>query len=125
MDENRIAKLVVNAAIEVHRNLGPGLLESVYQRCMFHELTLSGLRVERETLLKGFYKGLELDINYRMDMVIEGKVVLELKAVEKLLPVHHAQLLSYLKLSNTKRGMLVNFNEVLVKDGIKRVVNNL
>ncbi len=125
MDENRIAKLVVDAAIEVHRNLGPGLLESVYQRCMFHELTLSGLRVERETLLKGCYKGLELDINYRMDMVIEGKVVLELKAVEKLLPVHHAQLLSYLKLSNKKLGMLVNFNEVLVKDGIKRVVNNL
>ena len=125
MDENRIAKLVVDAAIEVHRNLGPGLLESVYQRCMLHELTLSGLRVQCETMLKGHYKGLELDINYRMDMVIEGKVVLELKAVEKLLPVHHAQLLSYLKLSNKKLGMLVNFNEVLVKDGIKRVVNNL
>ncbi len=125
MDENSIAKLVVDAAIEVHRNLGPGLLESVYQRCMLHELTLSGLRVERETMLKGHYKGLELDINYRMDMVLEGKVVLELKAVEILLPVHHAQLLSYLKLSNKKLGLLVNFNEVLVKDGIKRVVNNL
>ena len=125
MDENEISKRVIGAAIEVHKLLGPGLLESVYQQCMVRELQLQAIKVDTELLLKGEYKGLDFDIDYRMDMLVAGKVVVELKVVDALLPVHKAQLLSYLKLSGIKLGLLINFNEAAVKDGVKRIVNNL
>ena len=125
MDENEISRHIIRSAIEVHQHLGPGLLESVYKQCMVRELQLKTIDVETELVLKGEYKGLRFDIDYRMDMLVARKVVVELKVVESLLPVHKAQLLSYLKLSGIKLGLLINFNEALVKDGIKRIVNNL
>ncbi len=125
MDENEISKRVIGAAIEVHKLLGPGLLESVYQQCMVRELQLQAIKVDTELLLKGEYKGLDFDIDYRMDMLVAGKVVVELKVVDVLLPVHKAQLLSYMKLSGIKLGLLINFNEAAVKDGVKRIVNKL
>jgi GxxExxY protein len=125
MDENEISKYVIGAAIEVHKYPGPGLLESVYQQCMVRELRLKSIDVKTELLLKGEYKGLDSDIDYRMDMLVADKVVVELKVVESLLPVHRAQLLSYMKLSGIKLGLLINFNEAVVKNGIKRIVNRL
>ena len=122
---DEISRCVISAAIEVHKYLGPGLLESVYQQCMVRELQLQGIDVDSELLLKGEYKGLCFDIDYRMDMLVAQKVVVELKVVESILPVHKAQLLSYMKLSGKKLGLLINFNEAVVKDGIKRIVNNL
>ena len=125
MAENEISRQVIGAAIEVHRVLGPGLLESVYQQCMMRELYLQGLDVQIELTLKGKYKGLAFDIDYRMDMLVGSKVVVELKVVDSLLPVHKAQLLSYMKLSDIKLGLFINFNEAVVKNGIKRIVNKL
>jgi GxxExxY protein len=125
MDENEISKYVIGAAIEVHKHLGPGLLESVYQQCMVRELRLKAIAVNTELLLKGEYKGLNFDIDYKMDMLVADKVVVELKVVESLLPVHRAQLLSYMRLSGIKLGLLINFNEAVVKDGVKRIVNKL
>jgi len=125
MDINTVSGMVVGAAIEVHRHLGPGLLESVYQQCLRHELELRGANVQTELRLQGNYKGHMFDIDYRMDMLVNNCVVVELKVVEKLLPVHKAQLLSYLRLSDKKLGLLINFNETLVKNGIKRIVNQL
>ena len=125
MSENEISRQVIGAAIEVHRALGPGLLESVYQQCMIRELQLQGVDVKTELVLKGTYKGLTFDVDYRMDMLVSNKVVVELKVVDSLLPVHKAQLLSYMKLSDIKLGLLINFNEAVVKNGIKRIVNKL
>ena len=125
MDENEISRCVIGAAIEVHKHPGPGLLESVYQQCMVRELQLQEIDVETELVLKARYKGLDFDIDYRIDMLIAGKVVVELKVVESLLPVHKAQLLSYMKLSGLKLGLLINFNEVTLKYGVKRIVNRL
>lgn len=125
MDENEISRCVIGAAIEVHKHLGPGLLESVYQQCMVRELQLQAINVDTELMLKGEYKGLNFDIDYRMDMLVANKVVVELKVVEALLPVHKAQLLSYMRLSEIKLGLLINFNEAVVRDGIKRIVNSL
>ena len=125
MDENVISRCVIGAAMEVHKHLGPGLLESVYQQCMVRELQLQAINVDTELVLKGEYKGLNFDIDYRMDMLVARKVVVELKVVDSLLPVHKAQLLSYMKLSGIKLGLLINFNEAAVKDGVKRLVNKL
>ncbi len=125
MDENDISKCVIGAAIEVHKNLGPGLLESVYQQCMVRELQLQAIEVNTELVIKGEYKGMSFDIDYRMDMLVADKVIVELKVVDSLLPVHKAQLLSYMKLSGIKLGLLINFNEALVKNGVKRIVNKL
>ena len=125
LDENEISGLVIGAAIEVHRHLGPGLLESVYQQCLVRELRLRAVDVDTELVLKGQYKGMCFDVDYRIDMLVAGKVVVELKVVDRLLPVHKAQLLSYMKLSGKKLGLLINFNEAAVKDGIKRIVNKL
>jgi GxxExxY protein len=105
--------------------LGPGLLEAVYQQCMVRELQLQAINVDTELMLKGEYKGLKFDIDYRMDMLVADKIVFELKVVEALLPVHKAQLLSYMRLSEIKLGLLINFNEAVVRDGIKRIVNSL
>jgi len=125
MDENEISRCVIGAVIEVHKHLGPGLLESVYQQCMVRELQLQAINVDTELMLKGEYKGLKFDIDYRMDVLVANKIVVELKVVEAPLPVNKAQLLSYMRLSEIKLGLLINFNEAVVRDGIKRIVNSL
>ena len=113
---------VIGAAIEVHKHLGPGLLESAYEACLCRELDLLGIPYERQVALPIEYKGLHLDGGYRLDLVVEGQLVLELKSVEELLPIHEAQLLTYLKLSGIKIGLLINFNVPVLKDGVKRRV---
>ena len=110
------------AAMEVHKELGPGLLESAYEECMCHELSIRGLAFQRQVVLPVVYKGIKLDCGYRLDLVVEDKVVLELKSVQQITPLHEAQLLTYLRLSGKKVGLLMNFNTVLIKDGIKRMV---
>ena len=125
MHENDISKIIVGKAIEVHRYLGPGLLESTYQTCLAYELRQSNLRIETEKPLPVVYKDIQLDCGYRLDMLVNGKVILELKAVESLWPIHEAQLLTYLKLTGLKLGLLINFNVPLLKQGIKRIVNKL
>lgn len=125
MYENTIAGIVVNAALQVHRNLGPGLLESTYQACLAYELNRLGLQVEEEAAMPVIYEEVKLDCGYRVDLWIERKVILELKAVQELNDVHMAQILTYLKLSNNKLGLLINFNVSKIKYGIRRVVNGL
>jgi GxxExxY protein len=125
MTENEIGKIVVDSAIKVHKNLGPGLLESAYEACLVHELKKRELKVQSQLGLPIKYEDVVLDVGYRVDILIEGKVILELKAVEKLLPIHEAQLVSYLKLSECKLGFLLNFNVYRMKDGIRRMVNGL
>jgi len=123
--EDEISKIVIGAAIEVHKHLGPGLLESAYEECLCHELDLHGLAYERQKALHVTYKGKTLDCGYKLDIIIEKLVILELKSVEKVDPIHEAQLLTYLKLSECKLGILINFNVPVLKNGIKRIVNNL
>jgi GxxExxY protein len=125
MDENSIAHKVIGAALEVHRSLGPGLLESAYQACLARELGLRGLDVRQEATIDVEYKGLKVESAYRADFLINNKVIIELKTVDNLLPVHRAQLLTYLKWSGLKLGLLLNFNAKILKQGIQRVVNNL
>jgi GxxExxY protein len=125
MDENELSNQVIGAAIEVHRHLGPGMLEAVYRDCLAHELHTRGLGVEKEVVLPVRYKDLELLSGYRADLVVHKLVIVELKAVESLAPVFTAQLLSYLRMSGLRLGLLINFNTVQLKDGVKRVVNNL
>ena len=124
-EEDKFSKEIIGAAIEVHRYLGPGLLESAYEECLCRELAICGLTFERQKPLAVSYKGLKLDCGYRLDVVVGGLVILELKAVDQIEPIHEAQLLTYLKLSDLKLGILINFNVPLLKDGIKRIVNNL
>ena len=124
-DENTLSKEIVGAAIEVHSHLGQGLLESAYEECLCRELAICNLTFERQKPLEVYYKGVKLDCGYRLDVVVEGLVILELKAVEQIEPIHEAQLLTYLKLSNLKLGILINFNVPLLKNGIKRIVNDL
>ncbi len=118
-----ISKKVIGAAIEVHKTLGPGLLESVYEECLAFELNTLGLSLSRQEAIAINYKGMKLDCSYRADMIVEELVILELKSVEAILPIHEAQLLTYLKLSKKWLGLLINFNESLLKHGIKRLVN--
>lgn len=125
MTENEIATIVVNASLEVHRELGPGLLESVYESCLAFELKKRGLEVLQQHPLPVIYKEVQLDLGFRLDLWVDRKVIVELKAVEALNDIHMAQILTYLKLTNTKLGLLINFNVPLIKHGIKRVVNNL
>ena len=120
---NNLTDQIIGAAIEVHKELGPGLLESTYERCLVHELTLQGIRTERQKKQPIHYKGLEIDEGYRIDILVEGTIVLELKVVDQLNNIHTAQLLTYLKLSGCTLGYLINFNVELMKDGIKRIVN--
>lgn len=124
-DLNRITEAVIGAAIAVHRALGPGLLESAYEACLAYELMEQGLAVERQKELPVTYRGVQLDCGYRIDLLVEGKVVVELKAVERVEPVHEAQLLSYLKLSGCQVGLLINFNVKMLTHGIRRLVNDL
>lgn len=120
---NLITESIIGAAIRVHRELGPGLLESAYEACLVFELRDAGLQIEVQKSLPIVYRGVKLDCGYRLDLVVENKILLELKAVERLLPIHEAQLLSYLKLSGLKLGLLMNFNVELLKDGIRRFAN--
>jgi len=113
---------IIGAAIEVHRRLGPGLLESTYETCFCYELNLIGLKVARQIPVPIFYRGIKLDSGYRIDMIVEDEVVLEIKSVANLLPVHEAQLLSYLKHNGGGRGLLINFNVKLLKNGIKKLI---
>jgi GxxExxY protein len=113
---------VIGAAIEVHRTLGPGLLESAYEACLAYELADGGLKVEQQKPLPITYKGVTLDTGYRLDLLVDGKVIVEVKAVDRLVPIHQAQLLSYLKRSDLNVGLLINFNVKVLKDGIQQVV---
>ena len=121
---NKITKTIIGMAINIHRALGPGLLESAYEACMVYDLVKAGLKVEQQKLLPIVYRGVKLECSYRLDLMIEKEVIVEIKSVEKLLPIHQAQLMSYLKLSDCKVGLLINFNVKVLKNGIKRVVNN-
>ena len=123
MERNRITGSIVDAAMKVHTALGPGLLESVYEKCLKHELAKQGLRVESQIWLPVIYDGIEMEGGYKIDLLVENLVLVELKVVEHLLPIHKAQLLSYLKLSNKNVGLLINFNVVHLRDGIRRIVN--
>jgi GxxExxY protein len=125
MSENEIGETLLGCAFRVHSALGPGLLESAYEVCMLHELEQAGLDVKRQVPFRVTYGLVELDAGYQLDLLIEDVVIVEVKSVEKLLPIHMAQLLSYLKLSNRKLGYLLNFNTVQLRNGIKRVVNGL
>jgi GxxExxY protein len=120
--EEQITEGIIGAAIEVHRHLGPGLLESAYDECLCHELHLRSLSFQRQVELPIDYKGVKLDCGYRLDLVVENAVIVELKSVERILPIHHAQLLTYLRLTGRKVGLLINFNVSVLKNGIVRRV---
>jgi GxxExxY protein len=123
--EDALSKVIISAAIEVHRNIGPGLLESAYEQCFCRELTDRDIGFERQVRLPVSYKGMKLGCEYRLDVVVDKLVIVEIKAVNRLESIHDAQLLTYLKLSGMRLGMLLNFNSVLMKNGIKRLVNSL
>jgi GxxExxY protein len=125
MNEDDLSKIVFDAGLKVHRALGNGLLERAYQECLRYELNKHGLFVETQKVLPLTYEEIYLDAGFRIDIMVERKLILEIKTVEKLAPIHFSQLLTYLKLSNCKLGLLMNFNTALFKDGIRRVVNNL
>ncbi len=125
MDENQLSNLIIGMAIEVHKQLGPGLLESAYEQCLAYELSHAGIIFERQKELPVVYKGISLDCNYRIDIFVDNKVIIEIKAEKLIMPIHEAQLLTYLRLSNIKLGLLLNFNVPVMKQGIKRIVNDL
>ena len=126
MSENEISRIVLESAIKIHKKLGPGILESVYEHILFYELTkVNGLFVEKQKPIKFFWEDEPLDFAFRLDLLVENKVIIELKSVESLNNVHYKQLLTYLKVTDLKLGLLINFNESLLKDGFKRIVNNL
>lgn len=124
MELNEISGQIISAALKIHSAIGPGVLESVYQTCLLHELQKCGLDVKSQVALPVIYENLRLDSGYRIDLIVEDKIIVELKCVETLLPIHKAQLLTYLRLANKPLGLLVNFNVVHLRDGIKRVLNN-
>ncbi|WP_343584618.1 GxxExxY protein [Flavobacterium sp.] len=125
MIENEISNIVIGLAIEIHKKLGPGLLENVYKECLFYKIKQRGLFVEKEKSLPLVFEEVKLDCGYRIDILAENKLLIEIKSVESLTVNHLAQTLTYLRLGNFKLGLLINFNEILLKNGIRRVVNNL
>ena len=125
MTENEIAKIIVNASLNIHKELGIGLLESVYENCLSFELRQSGLSVVSQQSLPVLYKEVKMDIGFRLDLWVERKVIVEIKSVESLSDIHMAQILTYLRLTKNKLGLLINFNVPLMKSGIRRVANNL
>ncbi|RJP36256.1 MAG: GxxExxY protein [Phycisphaerales bacterium] len=125
MDINDISGAIVDSAVKVHRALGPGLLESAYQGCLVYELHKRGHKVEAQKVLPVWYDGVKIDVGYRLDLLVDDAVIVELKAVSELEPIHEAQILTYLKLSGKKLGLLMNFNVPLMKEGIKRMANKL
>ena len=125
MTENEISSIVVDVCYRIHVKLGPGLLESVYEAILYHELVKRGLNVERQKPLPVIWDGISLDIGFRADLIVENKVILEIKSVEQIIEVHGKQVLTYLKITRMKLGLLINFNVPIIKLGIKRVVSNL
>lgn len=124
MTINNLTRSIIGSAIEVHKELGPGLLESTYEACLFYELNQKGYFVEKQKILPVKYKEIELEVGYRIDLLVENQVLIELKSVKEILPIHSAQLLSYLKISNLQIGLLLNFNETKLVDGVKRIIND-
>ena len=125
VSENDILTIIVNTCFHIHKKLGPGLLESVYEEILFYELHKSGLKVDRQKLIPVIWKGVKMDHGFRADLILNKKVLVEIKSVEGISSVHTKQVLTYLRLLNIKLGLLINFNEALIKYGIKRIVNNL
>ena len=125
MDENQISNLIIGCAIEVHRVLGPGLLESAYETCLTYELRENGLTAQQQIPVPVIYKEVKLEHGYRMDLLVEGRVVVEIKSVDFISDIHEAQLLTYLKLADHRLGLILNFNTQMLKNGIKRLVNRL
>ena len=123
MNENELAKIVFELGLKVHKNLVPGLLESSYEECLYYEINKLGIKVEKQKALPLIYEEVKLDIGYRIDLIVENKLIIEIKSVEALNDLHMAQILTYIKLSNCKLGLLINFNSVLFKNGVKRVIN--
>jgi GxxExxY protein len=123
-EDNELSSVIIGRALKVHKALGPGLLESAYEACLFYELAQGGLNVERQKGLPLVYQGVNLECGYRVDLFVENRIIIELKAVESISSLHTAQTLTYLKLSHCKLGLIINFNVLLLKDGIRRVVNN-
>ena len=125
MHENELAKIIFEAGLLVHKALGPGLLENAYEECLYYELYCRGLKVEKQKPLPLIYREIKLDAGYRIDLFVENKLVIEIKSVDALNDLHLAQILTYLRLSNTKLGLLINFNTILFKNGVKRVANGM
>jgi GxxExxY protein len=122
LELNEISKLIIGCAIEVHKSLGPGLLESAYEECLYYEIKKLGLKVDRQKPLPIIYKEIKLECGYRMDLVIEDSVIAELKSVDTIIDIHHAQILTYMRFANIKLGLLINFNVMKLVDGVKRFV---
>ncbi|MCF6172121.1 MAG: GxxExxY protein [Bacteroidales bacterium] len=125
MNENELSKIIVDTCYHIHVELGPGMFESVYEEILYHELLERGLKVERQKAVPVVWKEMKMELGFRADLIVENKVIIELKSIEAIAPVHKKQLLTYLKLTNLKLGLLINFNENLIKNGITRIVNNL
>jgi GxxExxY protein len=125
MTENELSKIIVDVSYKIHKRLGPGLLESVYEAILFHELSKKGLKIERQKPIPVIWDGIYLYIGFRSDLIVENKVIIEIKSVEQISNVHLKQLLTYIKITDLKLGLLINFNEALFKNGIKRVANGL
>lgn len=125
MNENEISYEIIGPALDLHKNIGPGLLESTYENALAYDLREAGLEVKQQAPMPFIYKEIKMDVGYRIDILVENKIIIEVKSIESLAPVHFAQLLTYLKLSNLKLGLLINFNCKLLKTGIHRIVNNL
>ncbi len=121
---NVLTEKIIGCAIEVHKGIGPGLLESAYEECLCFELRQAGLKFERQVPLPVIYKGVNLDCGYRLDLIVEGQIILEIKAVDKIVPIHEAQILSYLRMLDKRVGLVLNFHSTVLKNGIKRIVNN-
>jgi GxxExxY protein len=124
MTENEISTIIIGLAIEIHKSLGPGLLENAYKECLFYKIRQRGLIVEKEKAMPLIFEGVKLDCGYRVDLLVENKFIIEIKSVESLTTIHLSQTLTYLKLGKYKLGLLINFNEVLLKNGIRRVIND-
>lgn len=125
MSENELSKIIVNTFFTIHSKLGPGLFESVYEEILYHELKQANLQTHRQKEIPVIWKGIKMEQGFRADLVVEDKIIIEIKSVETLIPVHYKQLQTYLKLTHMKLGLLVNFNEALIKNGIKRIANGL
>jgi GxxExxY protein len=125
MNKNELSRIIVNACFKIYTTLGSGLLESVYEQILAYELSKSDLEIDKQRPLPVIYEGVKMDLGFRPDIIVNRKVIIEIKSVESIAPVHHKQLLTHLKLTDIKLGLLINFNENLIKDGIKRVVNQL
>jgi len=125
MHENEISKMIIGCAIDIHRNIGPGLLESCYENALALELRQMNLEVKQQVPMPFIYKDVRLDVGYRLDLLVENKVIVEIKSIEILMPVHHSQTLTYLKLSGLKLALLMNFNVEILKNGLHRLVNNI